>query len=246
MANGIIRLDDGWRLDEGHRFDLPPNVPPPASSPVLTPKPKGKAMDIIPPQRGARYSWLTNLSDNIIAEAVKMGVPTAEATAAKATADNLLAKMDATDAAEAALDGARSEENAARTADVASLRARIRNWKTLPGYATSGSEGVLKLRSVGEEFDSSSYKCEFDGTVEAGKVRLNFRKKGVDAVAIYARLRGASAFAKIGTDSSSPYYDTRPLAEAGAPEVREYMLRGLIDDEEIGLDSDAVSVSFAG
>lgn len=50
MASGIIRMDDGWRLDEGHQFDLPPYVPPPATPPVPVPKPKGKAMDIIPPQ----------------------------------------------------------------------------------------------------------------------------------------------------------------------------------------------------
>lgn len=78
-----------------------------------------------------------------------MGVPTAEATATKATADHLIGKMEATDAAEAALDGARSEEGMARTTDIASLRARVRNWKTLSGYAASGSEGVLKLRSTG-------------------------------------------------------------------------------------------------
>jgi hypothetical protein len=34
MAEGIIRLDEGWRLDEGHHFDQPPNVPQPPPPPV--------------------------------------------------------------------------------------------------------------------------------------------------------------------------------------------------------------------
>ena len=246
MASGIIHLDDGWRLDEGHRFDLPPYVPPPATPPALPPKPKGKAMDIIPPKRDARYLWLKNLSDNIVAEAVKMGVSAADATATKATTDHLLEKMEGTDAAESALAGARSQEETARAADIATLRNSIRHWKTLLGYAASGSEGVLKLKSSGEEFDPGIYKCEFTVKVEAGKVRVEFRKKGVDAVAVYARLRGAGVWVKLGTDSSSPYFDTRALAQPGVPEVREYMLRGIIDDEEVGLDSDVVSVSFPG
>src|ERR1043166_6869035 len=139
MADGIIRLDEGWRLDEGHHFDQPPNVPPPAPPPVLPIKPKGKAMDYIPAKRSDRYKWYKNMSDNVVAEAVKFGAPAADATAAKTAADAQLAKMDATDAAESALKGARQAEATAQTANVAALRAKIRNFKTLPLWAASGS-----------------------------------------------------------------------------------------------------------
>lgn len=247
MANGIIRLDDGWRLDEGHRFDLPPNVPPPATLPALSRREKGKRMsDYVPRKRADFRDWLGNLSDNITAEAVKMGVAAADATATKTLVDGLITKFDATEAAVAVLDGKRSEEAAAQVTGLPTLRASIRHWKTLPGYAASGSEGVLQLRGPEDGFDPGTYKCEFTVKVEAGKVRIEFRKKGVDAVAVYARLRGAGAWVKIGTDSSSPYFDTRALAQPGVPEVREYMLRGIIDDEEVGLDSDVVSVTFPG
>jgi hypothetical protein len=43
-----------------------------------------------------------------------------------------------------------------------------------------------------------------------------------------------------------PYYDTNPLANLAVPEVREYMVMGMIDNEEIGLPSDIVSIVFAG
>ena len=64
-------------------------------------------MDFIPKKRSELYLWLKNMSDNVVAEAVKFGTPAADATAAKALADDLVAKLEATDAASAALDGMR-------------------------------------------------------------------------------------------------------------------------------------------
>ena len=43
-----------------------------------------------------------------------------------------------------------------------------------------------------------------------------------------------------------PYYDTNPLANLAVPEVREYMVMGMIDNVENGLPSDIVSIVFAG
>lgn len=40
---------------------------------------------------------------------------------------------------------------------------------------------------------------------------------------------------------------TKPaLAQASVPEVREYVLRGVIADVEIGLDSDIMSITWGG
>ena len=47
-------------------------------------------------------------------------------------------------------------------------------------------------------------------------------------------------------DTEAPYYDTRPLAQPGVPEVREYKVRGMVADDEIGQSSDIVSLTFAG
>jgi hypothetical protein len=245
MANGIIRLDEGWRLDEGHRFDEPPYVPPPAPPPVLPTK-KGKAMDFVPQKRDSRYAWLQNLSTNVVAEAVKFGGVSGDATAVKAAADNLIAKMNATNAAEATLKGARTTEATAQAADIAAIRAKVRNWKTLTGWAASGSEGVLQLKGTQPAFDPESYKPAIKVSIEGGKIRIDFKKLGVDALAIYCRLRGTAVWRKIGVDTEAPYFDTAPLANPAVSEVREYLARGVVGDEEIGLDSDIVSIAFAG
>ena len=203
-------------------------------------------MDYVPTKRDSRYLWLVNLSNNIIAEAVKFGAPAADATAVKAAADDLTGKMDATDAADSALKGARLAEAAAQATDLAFIRGKVRNFKTLTQWAASGSEGVLQAKGVDSPPAPGIYKPVIKVKLEGGHIRIEFVKAGADAMAIYARLRGTQAFVRLAIDSASPYIDTRPLAQAGVPEVREYMGRGMINDEEIGQDSDIVSIAFAG
>lgn len=247
MANGVIRFDDGWRLDAGHRFDQPPFValPQPAPVPVHSKsEPHTKTMDYIPTKRGDFYLWLKNLSDHAVAEAAKLGLPPAEGLALKALADGLLVKMDATDAASAALDGARGSETVTKTSTVAGIREVIRRWKTQPPYGASGTEGVLQISGSSAAFDPSSYKTTLKVRLVGGQVQIDFIKGGADGVNVYCRLRGTSGWRKLAFDSSSPYVDTMPLADPSKPEVREYMARGVVDDVEIGLDSDVVSITL--
>jgi hypothetical protein len=44
----------------------------------------------------------------------------------------------------------------------------------------------------------------------------------------------------LAVDTDPPYVDTRPLAVAGKPVVREYQARYLDGDDEVGLPSDIV------
>lgn len=143
--------------------------------------------DFIPNKRSDLYLWLKNLSDHIVAEAVKMGVAPADATASKALADGIIAKMDDTDAKQAAVDGARDVEGLTQAANVAALRKYVRNWKTLTGYPMSGSESVLKLKGAESVFDPTSYKPVIKASIEAGQVRIDFQKLGADGLAVYCR-----------------------------------------------------------
>ena len=203
-------------------------------------------MDYIPPKRSDRYLWYKNLSGSVVAEAVKFGGVAADATAMKAQADAIIAKMDATEAAAGALAAAREVEQSLETANDALIRAKVRNWKTLPGWAASGSEAVLQMKGSAINFDPNTYKTVLKVTVEADVVKVAFTKKGVDAVAIYSRLRGTATWRKLAVDTLSPYYDNSPLAQAGVAEKREYMGRGVLHDQEIGVDSDIVTVTFGG
>jgi hypothetical protein len=248
MSSGIIRFDEGRRFDAGHHFDQPPNLPPPTPAPVLPVKRRTgvTTMDYIPTKRAERYLWWKKIRDSIETEGPKFALAPADVTAAKAVATNQCLKMEATDDAETALDGARATEKSVTTTNTAAIRGYVRNWKTLSGYPASGSEGVLGLKGSESTFDPSSFKSVIKLSLDGNQIKLEFTKAGVDAVVVYSRLRGSLGWTKLGTDSASPYYDTRPLGQPGVAEVREYMVRGLLDDEEVGLDSDIGSIAFGG
>lgn len=245
MAGGIIRLDEGWRLDAGHRMDQAPLVTPVVAVAALKKKKGSKTMDFMPNKRAERYFWWKNLSDKITVEGPKFDLAAGEITVAKGIADDQIAKMEATDSAQATLDGKRAEERASDAANQAAIRLKIRNWKTLPGYPASGSEGVLRLKGTESVFDPGAFKPVIKVSIEGGVIKVDFIKSGCDSMVVYCRLRGTTTWTKLGTDSESPYFDTKPLANPNVPEVREYMAMGMINDEEIGLPSDIVSVTLA-
>jgi hypothetical protein len=247
MADGIIKLDEGWHLDAGWHLDQPAPLPPTLPVPVRTPTLKGiKHMDFIPNRRADRKEWWTNIRDNGATELAKLNLAAPDIAAAVATATAMVAKMQATDDAEAALKAARTMETAAATPNEAAIRAAVRNWKTLPPYPDSGVEGSLNLRGPASGFDPNTFKSKVKLSIVGGQIRIDFTKDECDSVAVYCRLRGTAAWTKLGLDSRSPYYDTNPLANPAIPETREYMLMGVIDDLEIGLPSDIVSIVFGG
>jgi hypothetical protein len=116
----------------------------------------------------------------------------------------------------------------------------------LPNWKSSGADGELQCSASNSDVDPGSYKPVIKVEIKGGLITLDFKKKGVDGIAIYARLRGTMGWTKIGTDTSSPYIDGRPLAQPNVAEIREYMARGMIGDDEIGLESDIVSINYGG
>jgi hypothetical protein len=73
-----------------------------------------------------------------------------------------------------------------------------------------------------------------------GRIELGFASLGYTGLRIYSRREGESALTFLAVDTDPPYVDTRPLALAGKPEVREYQARYLDGDDEVGLPSDIV------
>ena len=252
MANGIIRLDDGWRLDEGHRLDEPPNIPavvsPPKKKRRSTTKSKRITImaDYIPSKREDRRTWLQNLKAKAAEQVVVGGGTAPVATNLTTAADAILTVYDDTDSAQTTLGGKKAIETATEGTQIPIIRTILTTLKVLPNWKASGADAELQASAVASEFDPNTYKPEFTVELLGGLITLKFKKKGVDSVAIYARLSGTSGWTKLGTDTSSPHIDGRPLTVPGVPEVREYMLRGMIDDDEIGLESDVVCLTYGG
>lgn len=251
MANGIIRLDEGWRLDEGHRLDQPPTLP------VVVNQPKRRRRntqsntitlmsDFIPSRREDRRTWLQNISAKAAAQVAAGGGTAAQGTALAAAADAVTAAYDVTDSAKTTLDGKRAIERDTEGSQLAAIRTLLNALKVLPNFKSSGAEAELQASASSSDLDPDTYKPLIAVSIKGGQITFDFKKKGVDALAFYARLRGTTIWTKIGMDTSTPYIDGRPLAVPGVAEVREYMARGMLGDEEIGLDSDVVSITYGG
>lgn len=201
--------------------------------------------DFIPHNRGLYRAWLLNLHDRIAAAGATLALTAPQIAAVQATCTAQIARIDAITPAEVALQGLQEAEADGRTLTNSTLRELIGDWKRLTPW-TNQIGADLQAVGTSTPFVPASFKPEFKVGLNAGEIRLDWKKKGADGVAIYARLNGQTSWTRIGTDTSSPYIDGRPLAQPGAAESREYMLRGMVKDDEIGLDSDIGRIAWSG
>lgn len=92
--------------------------------------------------------------------------------------------------------------------------------------------------------DPNTAKPTFTATaLPDGDVRLKWVKGAFDGVVIEGRAPGSATWIALGIDHFSPFIDTRDNATPGQPEVREYRMRYLLKDDQIGEWSDVVSVT---
>jgi hypothetical protein len=114
------------------------------------------------------------------------------------------------------------------------------------------SENIGKdLGIIGTDalFKKDDYVPSVKAKAKVGMVEVRFSKKNVEGANIYSHPVGSTdmnVWVKLGFDGHPPFYDKRPLAVAGQPEKRQYQLRGVLNDEEIGQWSNMVEVVFAG
>ena len=126
------------------------------------------------------------------------------------------------------------------------VRAFISRGKTSPGCT-----GDIKVTQqwLGEqhEIDYGSQRPKLRIEVQRGQIKIAGQKPGFDAVNIYSRKKGEVEWKLICTRLLKfPFYDERPLAVPGTPEVREYMAVGVVDNEETGQPSEIKEVVYAG
>ena len=92
-------------------------------------------------------------------------------------------------------------------------------------------------------FDES-FKPSFRATVQSKKVRILWTRGSLDGVRIESRLAGETEWNPIGIDMRPPFDDPRPLSRPGVPELREYRLIGLHNDQDVGVPSDVIRVTI--
>ena len=79
----------------------------------------------------------------------------------------------------------------------------------------------------------------------AGNVSIKWNKGVWTGVAVQGRLQGTAAWTDLGTGHYSPFVDSRPLAAAPTPEIREYQMCYLNKDTPTDTWSSALIVTVA-
>jgi hypothetical protein len=203
------------------------------------------ASDFVPDSAGNRYSWLVNLKQNVADNAATLGLDTAQLAGFNAISDPLIAVYKSVIDADLALRQASGDAQGLFSDKNAELRAFIERLKKNPGF-TPGIGAAMKIFTTDNTPADADIKPTLIAEAERGHVRITGTKNYAETVNIYMRRNGGSWILIAPKRKRFPFLDETPLAQPAIPEQREYMARGVNGDEEIGQDSDIVTVTFAG
>lgn len=200
--------------------------------------------DFVPDSPQNLHDW----SDNYITELA--GV-TAHVTWPAANSTALTAALTAVrDAAKAVLDAQNVLQSkmgllqSARVTNLPVIRQSTKNLKSSAGFNT-GDAQTLQVTTSATALDPANYRPQLRAESFPGYNVLTGKKRGVQALNIYMRLKGTNSWTLIAARRTSfPFHDDTPPAVPGKPEEREYMAMGVMNDEEIGQPSDIVSAVF--
>jgi hypothetical protein len=198
--------------------------------------------DCIPKDDGEKVGWLSNYRDNITAVGRDLGLGPDETTAIREEIDAFLVAHGNHSRLRKSLHAAAICLRDLERGLMEKLRLQIARVKSAAG-CPAGIARRLRIEEEAASFDWDAFKPTFNLMAEAGCVRVDFVKGGADAVNIYSRIRGQAAWRFVARDTNSPYMDCSTTSGTESAEIREYMLRGVLNDEEIGRASDVVTVS---
>ena len=121
------------------------------------------------------------------------------------------------------------------------VRALVRRIKGHPNYTNAiGADLGIVGPSITVEFVTPPVavaKTDGDFTIQ-----IDWKKGKASGVIIQSRRGGETAWTQIGSDTASPFIDSRPPLVADTPETREYRLRYHVNDKPVGPYTDAIII----
>ena len=126
------------------------------------------------------------------------------------------------------------------------IRGFIGRAKTSAG-CTEAIKVAQKWIGEAHEIDYNTHRPVVRVKAQHGGVKVTGNKPGFAAMNVYCRIKGTLEWKLIALRLLKfPYFDERPLAVPGIPEVREYMGMGVVGNDEAGQPSEIREVAFAG
>ncbi|MCF8258393.1 MAG: hypothetical protein K9J06_12630 [Flavobacteriales bacterium] len=204
--------------------------------------------DYFPVQLGDQRKWLIQYKNAVMDNGAAMGMTPEEVVANMTAADSQIDAIDTVIDAERAYKSALSARKAGAKGHIGRIRRSIKHFKTSSNYSIGtarliGAIGPEDILVPDEYVPNGNVKPMPDSVV------VRFKKKGVDAMAIYCRVLDdevETSFVRIGIFINSPFEDTTPLSHPNRPEKRLYRLRGVVNDKEVGQFSDTMEVVAVG
>ena len=201
--------------------------------------------DFVPNAEGDLKKWLTNIDTNVPKLVTELEITPARLANITGWCDALLAAMVAAEQAKIAYITAMQNKQTQSAISLTGLRGEVAKWKVADGM-TDALAAELQIVGGSTPFNPETYQPQITAQAFSGYVRFKFKKLGADGIILNTRVKGTMGWKFVSRDSNSPYDDHTPLAVPGQAEVREYQAFGLYYDEQIGIASDIVTVTFAG
>ena len=201
--------------------------------------------DYVPSSDAELVTWATNIKDKITSNGDILGLTSEQINDVNTWCDAIIKSINLAEQSKATYDSVVADKVVKVAGAISKARKFAKDVKRINTYSVSiGKE----LGIVGKEttFNSSEYKPNLKAEPFTSYVTVKFVKKGVEGINLYCRKKGEANWQKLGFFAYSPCKDITPLAVDGQAENREYMCIGVIKDQEIGLQSNIVSIAFAG
>ena len=205
--------------------------------------------DYVPQDESSLAQWATNLSTQagVGANSTAMGWGSSASNVSNA-ATAIVGAVETKEAARQAYLAAVAAQDTIIADSLGVIRPMVAQGKKEP-TATEAIQKTLGVWGAEIDFDPQTYKAVIRAVMAAGNgtLQIKFAKAlgELDAVNLYSRKVGQTAWTMVCTMVRSPFLCHVNLTTPGQPENLEVRVRGVVGNDEIGLFSDTVAVTVA-
>ena len=211
-----------------------------------------KFLDFIPKANGAARDWYVYEIAHADIQGAAIGMTAPQILAYKAFCQSQIDDLDAMTAAQAEVAAVSARIKINSPINKKGIRAAVKKAKENTAYTPAGG-ALFKIVDTHTTLDFEFFTPILECFVFTGYVRMKFAFHGLDAMNVYCRLKGTTTWVKIASVTHSPFDDHRPIFQPNLPpvaqltsEAREYMIIGVVENEEVGNASAIHPVVFGG
>jgi len=186
--------------------------------------------------------WFVNYKAQIAIDGPALGMTLLQIEAEQAACQAAIDKIDAAITAQAAAEAANAERNTMILDQMAILRPAIRTHKAYTGYTPAIGKN---LKVIGTEItvDTATVKTVMTLTKVPSGTDLKFLLENCQGGSIYSKRGSETTFTFFKTITHPHSIDTRANLDGAASEQRQYYTYLVINDEEVGVQSDIATIS---